>query len=151
ALSSLCDWCVVDLLEEQGLRQVALVHVDPAREDALTREDGRGGLALLLKSGRAEPAAGAADELAALLGADEAAVAALGAREYIVAPLTARGRILGALTLVAADERGYGQAELSLARELAARAALAVENAQLYREAQDAVRARDEFLSIASH
>jgi signal transduction histidine kinase len=54
--------------------------------------------------------------------------------------------------------RRYTQTDLVLAEELARRAALAVDNAALYREAQDAiadarqaVRARDDFLSIASH
>jgi signal transduction histidine kinase len=45
----------------------------------------------------------------------------------------------------------YGSGDLALAQELAGRAALAVDNARLYGEAQEAIRARDEFLSIASH
>jgi serine phosphatase RsbU (regulator of sigma subunit) len=49
-------------------------------------------------------------------------------------PLVARGRTLGAITLVSAESgRRYGQAELELAEELARRAALAVDNARLYR------------------
>ena len=67
-------------------------------------------------------------------------------------PLLARGRTIGTLTLIAAESaRQYGPDDLALAEALAARAALAVDNARLYGEAQAAVRARDEFLSIASH
>jgi signal transduction histidine kinase len=67
-------------------------------------------------------------------------------------PLLARGRIIGALTFVAAESgRHYGAEDLALAEALAPRAALAVDNARLYSEAQAAVRSRDEFLSIASH
>src|SRR5207237_5313285 len=67
-------------------------------------------------------------------------------------PLGARGRVLGALALFSTDPaRRYGSSDLALAEELARRAALSLDNARLYREAQDAVRARDEFLSIASH
>jgi serine phosphatase RsbU (regulator of sigma subunit) len=52
----------------------------------------------------------------------------------MIVPLIARGRTLGAITLVSAESgRRYGRAELELAEELARRAALAVDNARLYR------------------
>ena len=60
----------------------------------------------------------------------------LGLRSYIVVPLLARGRSLGAISLVAAESgRVYGTADLEFARELARRAALAVDNAKLFEEA----------------
>jgi len=66
--------------------------------------------------------------------------------------LPARERTIGALTLLAVESgRRYGPNDLELVEALAARAALAVDNARLYSEAQAAIRARDEFLSIASH
>lgn len=76
----------------------------------------------------------------------------LGVVSYLVVPLIARGNVLGALALCADDPaRSYGPADLPLAAELARRAALAVDNAQLYRAAQRAARARDEALGIVSH
>src|SRR5207302_7891830 len=73
---------------------------------------------------------------------------ALGLRSAICVPLIARGRALGALTLVReAPRRRYQRLDLTLAEELARRAALAVDNAQLYREAErrgDAARALEE-------
>jgi len=67
-------------------------------------------------------------------------------------PLQARGRTLGALTLArtAAAPR-YGPDDVEPARELARRAALAVDNARLYEEARQASRARDEVLAVVSH
>jgi signal transduction histidine kinase len=66
--------------------------------------------------------------------------------------MESRGRRLGALTLAhAGSGRRFGPGDLSLARDLARRAALAVDNAQLYGEAQAAVRIREDFLSVASH
>jgi PAS domain S-box-containing protein len=57
-------------------------------------------------------------------------------RSSLVVPLKAHGRILGTITLVAAESgRRYGEEDLTLANELARRAALAVDNARLYREA----------------
>jgi signal transduction histidine kinase len=74
-------------------------------------------------------------------------------------PLPARGRVLGTLSLsIDTSERRYGEADLALAEELARRAALAIDNARLFRqaqaairEAQAAVRVRDDFLARASH
>jgi PAS domain S-box-containing protein len=69
----------------------------------------------------------------------------------IVVPLVARERRVGALALAWTPERGHDAAELALAEELATRAALAIDNAWLHREARTAIEHRDEFLSIASH
>ena len=67
-------------------------------------------------------------------------------------PLPVRNRILGAITLASSESgRRFGPEDLAFAQDLAARASVAIENARLYREAREAVRARDEFLSIASH
>ena len=67
----------------------------------------------------------------------------MGLRSYIVVPLVARGRTLGAISLVSAEsERRYGEADLQLARELARRAAIAVDNAWLYEQAQKEIAER---------
>jgi signal transduction histidine kinase len=73
----------------------------------------------------------------------------MGYKASIMVPLIARGRIIGVLWIAA--RRLFDETDLTLAQELANRAAIAVDNAKLYKEAQDAVRMRDEFLSIASH
>jgi PAS domain S-box-containing protein len=70
----------------------------------------------------------------------------------IAAPLIVAGRTLGALSLFTSEsERRYTEADVSQVEELARRAAVAVDNARLYKEAQDAVRVREAFLSIAAH
>ncbi|MBF2000090.1 MAG: response regulator [Synechococcales cyanobacterium M58_A2018_015] len=68
-------------------------------------------------------------------------------------PLIARDRHLGVLTCCFTHEsnRHYGTAELQLAEELTRRAALALDNADLYRQAQEANRIKDEFLAVLSH
>jgi signal transduction histidine kinase len=76
----------------------------------------------------------------------------LGLTSYICVPLVARGRTIGVLWLASEKpERRYGAGDVAVAEELARRAALAVDNARLYSEAQEAVRARDAFLARASH
>lgn len=74
-------------------------------------------------------------------------------QSLMTVPLIARERTLGALTLgfTSASRRRYTHADLNLAEDLAHRAAIAIDNARLYREEQELVRSREEFLSIASH
>ena len=70
----------------------------------------------------------------------------------IVAPLTARGTVHGAISfLYGPSGRQYTASDVPFAEEVARRVANAIDNAHLYQQAQDAIRARDEFLSIASH
>src|SRR5690606_11021894 len=63
---------------------------------------------------------------------------ALGTSSIIIVPLTARGRVIGAMTFIRGEASGrtYGPADLELTQELAQRAAVAVDNARLYQEAQ---------------
>ncbi|RKH06724.1 GAF domain-containing protein, partial [Corallococcus sp. CA053C] len=81
-----------------------------------------------------------------------ARVRTLQGRPSLGVPLQARGRTLGVLFLVSPrPEQAYAPAELALTEELGRRAAASIDNAQLYCSAQESIRARDEFLSIASH
>ncbi|WP_438022824.1 AAA family ATPase [Sorangium sp. So ce233] len=71
---------------------------------------------------------------------------------YLNAPLVTRGRCLGVLSLVRTSATPpYASADAALVEELARRAAMALDNARLYREAQRAIELREEFLSVASH
>jgi predicted ATPase/signal transduction histidine kinase len=66
-------------------------------------------------------------------------------------PILVKGDRVGALTLCAAPHRSYAQSDLELAEEVARRAALSIDNARLYQNAQEALRARDDLLAIAAH
>ena len=67
-------------------------------------------------------------------------------------PLSAQGTAFGAITFVSAESgREYSADDLRFARELAARASLAVENARSYARANEASRLKDEFLATLSH
>jgi signal transduction histidine kinase len=72
-------------------------------------------------------------------------------RSYMCVPLTARGKTIGAMVFVAAPDWRYTADELLLAEELARRAALAIDNARLYEQAQAAIRTREDVLAIVSH
>ena len=164
AVPHLADWCMVHMREQDGsIRQFAAAHVDASKGE-LVREldqrypiaaDAEYGYPKVMRTGQPEliaqcpgPDFGHSAQDAEHLGL----LGELGWREQICVPLNAHGRTLGAVTLVVAESgRHYETDDLLLAGELAQRAALAVENARLYHAAQEAVRARDQFLLIASH
>ncbi len=153
----LADWCVVRVIDGRGgVRTAAAEHVVPALVPRV--ED----LASLARGGL--PSAGAIAEehsrdpaaVLAALGIDgpEALdrVRDLGFAWSVTRPLIVRQATVGVMTLVSAEEsRRCSEATRAIAEDLVPRIAQAVENALLYREAQDAIGIRDEFLSVASH
>ncbi|RYG71114.1 PAS domain S-box protein [bacterium] len=79
-------------------------------------------------------------------------VTAVGHRSSMIVPLEVRGQILGAIGFTYAEtENYYSDQDLPLAMEIARRAAIAIENARLYRQLQDADRRKDEFLAMLAH
>jgi PAS domain S-box-containing protein len=72
-------------------------------------------------------------------------------KSCMMVPLIARGQIFGTLFLATASERRYTESDLNLAVDLACRAAMAIDNSQLYHQAQESNRLKDEFLSTMSH
>lgn len=70
---------------------------------------------------------------------------------YLVAPLAARGRTFGVICFYSREMDRYDETDRQLAEDLAQRVALAMDNARLFSNAQEAIRVREEFLSIASH
>jgi CheY-like chemotaxis protein len=79
-------------------------------------------------------------------------LAATGSGNVLAVPLTARGRVFAALVLARRDSGApYSSADIAVAETLASRAAMALENARLYRELQEADRQKNEFLSMLAH
>ncbi len=168
---ALADWCVFEVTEDDGsVRRLAAVHQDERKSEVLRNialhlpcdTSGDIGPDRLARTGEAVHLARVLDEdLAELAGGEEqiGALRGLGIRSYMCVPLVARGRALGSMTFVTAESgRVFVEADLSLAQDIARRAALAVDNAQLYEIAQrererlaEANRAKDEFLAIVSH
>jgi signal transduction histidine kinase len=80
------------------------------------------------------------------------ALRAIDPKSAIAVPLIAAGKAFGALAFVSSpSSRRFTADDLSLAQALADRAALAIENARLYRVSQQALRARDELLGVVAH
>lgn len=164
AVPDWADWAAVEIVEGDGVsRQVAVAHVDPERV-AWVQEVSRRyppdpnastGVPQVIRSGEPEFYPEIPQELLEAAAIDEEfheIIDRLHLVSAITVPLRARGRILGALTFVYAEsERHYTQVDVEFAQAVADRAALAVDNARLYDEAQVALRVREEFLSSISH
>lgn len=159
----LADWSALDLVDEDGrVRRLAQAHRDPAKEPALREMSRRYPPAAaapspvhdVLETGRSlfMPMIGP-EQVKALVRDDEhlRLVHIVGMSAGMVVLLQARGRALGALSLVGTGRRRYTAEDLALAEEVGRRAALALDNAALYREARAAIREREQFASIASH
>ncbi|HMC87925.1 MAG TPA: response regulator, partial [Gemmataceae bacterium] len=85
-----------------------------------------------------------------LPGGDEAACFDL--KSALFVPLQARGRSLGAMALALGNSgRQYSADDLALIRDLAGRAAIALDNARLYHDIQEGDRLKNEFLSMLAH
>jgi PAS domain S-box-containing protein len=163
AVPHFADWCAVDMLTDGGsLQRVAVAHADPAKEQ-LARDIHRrfpdrvvaGGPWNVLRTGRAEWVEEITDEAMQRAIADPeylAALRALGLRSYLGVPLAVRGKILGVIIFVTAESnRRYTAEDQSLAQDLARRAAVAIENANLVRALQESDRAKDVFLATLAH
>jgi PAS domain S-box-containing protein len=165
AVSFLSDWCVALLVEDDTLCVRAAAHRAPedmeqvgALRQLRVPLDLPEGAPLVAHTGR--PAQVRGEEATVLplapLGLREPAHLALlgelGVAAWLSVPLVARGRTLGVLTLVSTlGTHRWSPEDVELVENLAARMALAVDNARLYEEAQRAIRVRDEFLSVAAH
>jgi signal transduction histidine kinase len=149
---NLAEICTVDLIEGDVLRRVAAVHRNPEDDVAVAASVGR------VRSGIPEP-------LARIMSSGEAALVGsspalqgwvtddgpLGARTIVFLPLVSRGQTIGVAAAVSREGTPFTVADVPLFAEIARRASVSIDNAMLYRESQQAVRAREEVLAIVSH
>jgi signal transduction histidine kinase/response regulator RpfG family c-di-GMP phosphodiesterase len=167
----LADFCLVLAAEEDGvMRQVAVAHSDISDQPALRKlaeefpasPAARTSGAHVVKTGRSEMCCdmsnGALEEVFTRQ-EDRDLIMSFAPTSFIAVPLKTHDRVLGAIVMVnTTGGRICGTDELSLAEELAHRAALAVDNAGLYKaaqkaraEAERANLAKDSFLAMLSH
>lgn len=158
AVPHLADWCSVYVVDtRRGLRQLALAHADPekakwARELRMRfpfDPDAQRGIANVLRTGRSELFPEISEELLADSAWDVGQVQyirALGLTSMMIVSIAAQGIILGVILFASSEKgRSYSSADLAVAEDVAARAALAMENARLF----NAEKERSEQLSVA--
>jgi signal transduction histidine kinase len=164
AVPDFADWCVVDMVEDGLVTRAAVVHADPAKQPLAQRlheryppdvGSSRGPIGRVATTGRDELQGDITDEFLQRSARDAEELALyreLCPRSYICEPLVVGGLVRGTITFLTAESgRTYTEAHLALARELARRVAVVVENARLYYEVRQSVRTRDDFLSAVAH
>jgi PAS domain S-box-containing protein len=162
-VQNVADWCAVDVMEEDGrLRRLKVASADPAKaalcavlEQMPPNRDLHHFMKSVIESKRpvvvaqvtpqyVESFAQGPEHLRALL--------ATGVTSFIAVPLLIRGQPLGALLLASSTpSRVFGQSDLRLVEALADRAAMAIENARLYRTSVQATELRDQVLGVVAH
>jgi signal transduction histidine kinase len=164
-------WCIVDVVESNGaIHRLAVVHPDPAKQALARTLEARWpstksdaiGAANLMRSDLptvVTQESGSALMLAAHGTENLRILRQIGFGSMLVVPLIVRARVQGAITFVStAGDTPFTHEETALAVDLAARCALALDNARLYREAdalrlaaESANKSKSQFLGGMSH
>jgi signal transduction histidine kinase len=160
--AAFADWCAVDLLNDDGsIRHLTVTHANPVlrdlaaqfQEEVFNEPDRLPGAprALMLR----ESVLLADIASANLSGVRPEAkilqlLSALDVRSLISVPLIVRGKVLGTTTFCS-SRRQYDEIDLHLAEQLSQRAAVAIDTALLFREAESANRYKDAFLGTIAH
>jgi PAS domain S-box-containing protein len=136
AVPSLADRCHVDIVDESGqLRRLGMSAALPA--DTLQARVVETGEAIHFSDGPSMPSVKGA---------------AAPTRSVLVVPLEIHGQTIGTLTLAIVEtDRRFSDGDVELAKELAHRTAIALDNARRYEAAQSAIRAREDILAIVAH
>ena len=156
------DWCAVDLVNEDGsIRHLTVAHANPVlrelalqfQQAAFSEPDSAPGAPQALRLRTSVLLNDIAES--ELTGVQPAAkitqlMDALGVRSLISVPLIVRDKVLGTTTF-SSSRRRYEEVDLRFAEELSQRAAVAIDTALLFREAQSANRYKDAFLGSVAH
>ncbi|HEX7048780.1 MAG TPA: GAF domain-containing protein [Longimicrobiales bacterium] len=160
-IQAIADWCVIDIVEDGKIRRVTSAHREGAKAD-LMRElrrdyplewDSPQPGAIALRTGEPQLAPDVTEAVMREHTHDarhRELIRRLGIHSYMAVPLTARERTLGVITFASA-ERSYDANDLAFAQDIATRAAVAIDNARLYERAQEANKAKSDFLAVMSH
>jgi PAS domain S-box-containing protein len=155
------DWCLVDILhDDAGLRRFKVVTSDASKADIARR-----GEQVVIDRSRPYLMQSAVESRQSVLferfdaaqlegfAQDQSElVRAVGARSAMVVPMVIHDQLLGTLTFISSKpHRLYTQRDLRFAHTVGERAAIAVENARLYRSAVLATGQRDQVLGIVAH
>ncbi|MFN6537506.1 MAG: PAS domain S-box protein [Nostoc sp. EkiNYC01] len=160
SVPQLADWCSVDIVNEDGsIRRLPIAYADPSKAELAGKlqqyaQDYKGASAItkVLQTGQSELILEVSDSLLVANTQNQEhleLLRQLGMKSVMIVPLIAGGRVLGTISFVTAEsDRRYDRSDLTLAGDIAYRAALAVENAQLYRDIHQALIHYAESLSL---
>lgn len=160
--AAFADWCAVDLVNDDGsIRHLTVSHANPVlrelalqfQQAAFSEPEHAPGAPQALRLRKSVLLTDIAESQ--LTGIQPEAkitqlIGALGVRSLISVPLIVREKVLGTTTF-SSSRRRYEAVDLQLAEELSQRAAVAIDTAMLFREAESANRYKDAFLGTVAH
>ncbi|MEG4007600.1 PAS domain S-box protein [Microcoleus sp. Pol11C1] len=152
AINSIADGCCIHLTEtDSKVRRVAAAHAEASIVDtlnnlrirSLSADNAVNGYPLVIRSGKSELITEVDEEILAA-GAENSAemeiLRSLNIGSHACVPLKARGRVMGSITCFTSKfGRRYSAEDLAMLEDLAYRVAIALDNARLYTEAQEAL------------
>ena len=153
---TIADWCAIELVDDNGqIEQVAVAHKDPkkvawakelrSKQGAPNINDPTG-LPLVLRTGKTEYYPAVTDEMLVAAAEDEEElklIRSLGFNSVIITPLKVGSKTIGAISFVSTESKvHYKPSDVEFAKALANRAAMAVENSNLYMSAQHEIKER---------
>lgn len=163
AVPQLADWCFFDVLESDGsFERITIAHGDPADASTARRlmrryvpNSASAEAADVLAQGRTLVMNEVSESFLDSVARDDEhreTLLAMQIRSFVAVPMIMRGRTFGVITFIrSVSQAGFDQHDVRLFEELVRRAAVAVDNSLLYSQAQEANRAKDEFLANLSH
>jgi PAS domain S-box-containing protein len=163
AVRDLADFCSVDIIDQDGtLRRLKVLSRDPLKSEICDQlmqagidTDKPSLIRPVLQNRKPVLVERLSPERLGSFAQSEVHLRALRAvapQSAMALPLLAHGKLVGVISLISCcADRIYGQADLRLAEELALRAALSIESARLFAEAQRAIKTREDVLAIVSH
>lgn len=161
-VESVADFCMIDILEEDSLKRVAVKMYDP-KKNKLAQDfynfppDARNKSAIYDAARQRHPIIikQINDKWLSKVSRfkeEKELVKQLNFSSFIFVPLESRHEVIGVMTIGSTEKNfSYSEEDAIFIKELADRAGITVDKARLYSEAKEAIRSRDEFLAIASH
>lgn len=148
SVPTLCDWCAVDVVDGGRTNRLAIAHVDPQKVALVEEIDRRyppdpdsfRGVPQVIRSGEPLLVASIPREMLVAAAKDQAhldLIERLQLASFMAIPLKVGGKVIGVISFAMAESgRRYQADDVAFAQTLADRAALAIENARLFREAE---------------
>ncbi len=160
----LADYCRIAITgEDNKIKEITVSHSDPTQVTLVEAlfdsykniPNITHGVPKILQSGKSEMIPKIDDNVLKKFKTSKQLVTfvkKIGLKSYMGVPLIARGKTIGAITFSSIqDHRYYTKEDLQFTEELARRIALTIDNVRLFKEAQEAITLRDDFISVASH
>jgi signal transduction histidine kinase len=162
AIENLADWCAIDMMVNGQIKNVTIMHKDPKKIEfaKLIRKkqpptDPNSGVLKVFNTGMPQLYPIISPELIKSTVKDAKTMRIfkkIGLHSIMLIPIIISNETVGVITFISSSPKyQYDQSDVYVAEEVASRAALAIQNSKLYSNSLEAVRLRDDFISIASH